>query len=1332
MKLTKRISAAVTASALALGLLAVPFENTPFAGGVSVSAAEKAAETFVSEYAAGTASGLPDSSELERLYIEQLFYGESVSLYKDYGQNHLTGAELEIYTLLRSKIEAVADGDLAKTVFSISMAEAFGGAEDLSVGVDRAIQALMADLPSSFYWYDKTVGYSYSYTNGGTKVTRLIFEVSQDYRLANGATQTVNYNDGSSATFHVEADTSKISKAKTAVQAAQTILNKYDGDSDYDKIIGYCKEICALTDYNHDAANDDNTPYGDPWQLVWVFDDDPNTKVVCEGYSKAFQYLCDMSGIECYTVSGDAGGAHMWNIVVLDGENYLVDVTWCDGDNGSYSLDWMIKGVDLNTSDGFTLTVNDISYSRTYDEDVLALYPADILTLATHDYGSVTISVTPQSQIISVGEEFDVTVEVTATGDLIGINGVLEWDYGDAISVTEKTVGEVFTVKGLAEGETDLIFTWKPAEDSGVTLEDGSIGDVCAVTVEAAECVHEWSDTWENDETGHWHECTKCGAKGTVTDHTESSADNGTEATCTEKGREADTICSVCKFVIETGKEIPAKGHTGGDPVQENVKDATCTVAGSYEEVVYCEVCNEEISRKHVTGKTLPHDLEEVPGSAKEPTCAEAGKEADQKCKNCDYTETGAAIPATGEHDYETVRVDEKPATCTEEGSYKETVKCKVCGNIKSSEEKTIAKIPHTPGTAVKENEVAAACTKAGSYDMVTRCTVCENVTGTEHTVIPALGHVLGTLIPGETTHYYQCSRCNEKIGEAPHVKDAGKVTVRPTADTDGVRTYSCGECGKVLDTETIPALGENHEHSYSITNSDDANHWKECECGEIDESTKASHTLDQKEETVLEPTCSTDGMKNVITYCTYCGKETARTSETVSATDNHIPDAEYGKDSDNHWKVCTICGDVINKEAHNPGLAATETTPQTCTVCGYEMAPVLTHTHKFAEVWTSNDTHHWHAAVCEHTEEVSDKALHAWDNGVITTKPTETSKGVKTFTCGVCGATKTESVSELTHTHTPGTSWRYDATGHWHECGSCSEKLDFAGHNEVSEITKPPLATVTGTRRYYCSICKYIIREETIPATGTVINPVYPSYPWGGAAVLPSAGTNEPKLDNGSGKSGWESIADDIAAASDGSAVYVDMNGTTTLSRLALREIMGKNVDLVLEMNNMITWTVNGETVEKASDVNMKARLNTNGIPENVINEVSGGDAVQLRLSHSGSFGFEAVMTVTLGTKYNGMFANLMYYNPKTKELEFVDCSLISGGKAVLDFSHASDYAIIIGSEPMGAYEDVSAAAGVYENDSLAVSESALYAVIISAVSIAAAIVIFKKRVRK
>jgi len=73
-------------------------------------------------------------------------------------------------------------------------------------------------------------------------------------------------------------------------------------------------------------------------------------------------------------------------------------------------------------------------------------------------------------------------------------------------------------------------------------------------------------------------------------------------------------------------------------------------------------------------------------------------------------------------------------------------------------------------------------------------------------------------------------------------------------------------------------------------------------------------------------------------------------------------------------------------------------------TACG-------SHTHSFDETWQTSETEHWHKCVSRNCNETKDRELHSWDNGVITVQPTETADGVKTYTCIVCKATKTESV---------------------------------------------------------------------------------------------------------------------------------------------------------------------------------------------------------------------------------------------------------------------------------------------------------------------------------
>ena len=125
-------------------------------------------------------------------------------------------------------------------------------------------------------------------------------------------------------------------------------------------------------------------------------------------------------------------------------------------------------------------------------------------------------------------------------------------------------------------------------------------------------------------------------------------------------------------------------------------------------------------------------------------------------------------------------------------------------------------------------------------------------------------------------------------------------------------------------------------------------------------------------------------------------------------------------------------------------------------------------HTHTFSEEWTYDDTHHWHEATCEHSDEIDSYAEHIWDSGVVTTEATCTTSGVKTYTCTVCKATKTEEIATTDHTFSD--KWESDDTHHWHKCINCEEISGKAEHSYNADGV---------------CVCGYrAIPEETPPTT--------------------------------------------------------------------------------------------------------------------------------------------------------------------------------------------------------------------------------------------------------
>ena len=128
-----------------------------------------------------------------------------------------------------------------------------------------------------------------------------------------------------------------------------------------------------------------------------------------------------------------------------------------------------------------------------------------------------------------------------------------------------------------------------------------------------------------------------------------------------------------------------------------------------------------------------------------------------------------------------------------------------------------------------------------------------------------------------------------------------------------------------------------------------------------------------------------------------------------------HTP-GSWQTDAANHWKVCTVCGYELDKAAH----VYDNDQDTTCNTCGYTRTVTSEHTHTWAAGWSKDDTHHWHECTadgCTITAN-ADKdgyAAHTWNDGEVTTPPTASNEGVKTYTCTVCQATRTESVPKLT-----------------------------------------------------------------------------------------------------------------------------------------------------------------------------------------------------------------------------------------------------------------------------------------------------------------------------
>ncbi len=158
------------------------------------------------------------------------------------------------------------------------------------------------------------------------------------------------------------------------------------------------------------------------------------------------------------------------------------------------------------------------------------------------------------------------------------------------------------------------------------------------------------------------------------------------------------------------------------------------------------------------------------------------------------------------------------------------------------------------------------------------------------------------------------------------------------------------------------------------------------------------------------------------------------------------------------------------------------------------------------------------------------------------------------------------------------------------------------------------------------------------------------------------------------------------ITSTESGGSVSVDMDGATVISKEILEAAKGKDVDIQLNMGGY-TWTINGKDIKASNlkDINLQVILDTKNIPSKTLQALAGDNPIrQLSLVHEGDFGFKASLTVNVGSQHSGQFGNL-YYHDSDGKMVFINAGKIQpDGNVSLEFSHASDYVIVMSDKEM------------------------------------------------
>lgn len=374
------------------------------------------------------------------------------------------------------------------------------------------------------------------------------------------------------------------------------------------------------------------------------------------------------------------------------------------------------------------------------------------------------------------------------------------------------------------------------------TVEEGkSPASVPALPTKAPDAAGHYSYAWDTDPTTATISAdTTFTAKLTTTPHNPQTMDsNVVDATCGKDGsKTVTTSCSDCGYVIsvENNVVIPAtNNHTPAAAVKENVKPATCETAETYDSVVYCSVCGQEISRTQMTGEAAlghkwgewKHDDSTAKAESKHTrTCANDATHTDSAacnftsqvtqnqtsdqpeittytCKDCGYSYTEETKPALGHtHNYGAPVADYTSGQAfVESKDYTHTATC--TGEGTCSQPTKTDKCTFDNGVETK----AATCTEDGVKTFT--CTECG---GTYTVAIPATGHAWGQWSHDAATAEADATHTRVCANDASHKETkacdfTAKVTQEATLDQAEITTYTCKDCGYSYTKETAPAL---------------------------------------------------------------------------------------------------------------------------------------------------------------------------------------------------------------------------------------------------------------------------------------------------------------------------------------------------------------------------------------------------------------------------------------------------------------------------------------------------------------------------------------------
>ena len=587
--------------------------------------------------------------------------------------------------------------------------------------------------------------------------------------------------------------------------------------------------------------------------------------------------------------------------------------------------------------------------------------------------------------------------------------------------------------------------------------------------------VHEHRcESYTHDAEHHWHVCSDCNEVYDLADHVFSNEPVVTPATCTENGQRVYT-CDICGY--QKSEVIQASHDTSGDYLHD---------ADHHWKV--CPDCQQQILvADHEWDEGTPVTL---------PTKFETGLTR-YACTICGETKN-VVVDKLSDMNLNILFVGS--ALIRSNSGFTDTF----AGLSNAIDGRTInysMKNELTPGSGYNFKALADETSTLGSnlrdeladneFDIIVLQITRMMTLGHDSVANAELNHLksIQSLLEGETSQIYLLTIPS----------DDSYSTFEADEDGNYVKGATDATTGKAANT----AYFSNKAHAFA----------DELGYGVIDYG--CAEIAYEANATRLGFTCTKSNASNYLRgACAYESvfKQAIPADQEYQHDNTNIPDTELNylkrfaaefnyehehvdantpiHDEAHHWTECTICSHRFNEADHHMVKNEATAIPVSCTqegfahfdcdFCGYskeETYPMVDH--EAASTWSKDADYHWHS--CANCDTQLDKAAHTFDQGTISKPATLTEEGEMTYTCTVCGQTKTEVIPMIVHTdHTAAEAYSHDDTHHWHACTfeGCQEQLDKAPHAYEEEVITKATRTHAGLKRFTC-VCGATYDEE-------------------------------------------------------------------------------------------------------------------------------------------------------------------------------------------------------------------------------------------------------------